>query len=930
MKAIKHWKRLGSLLLSLVTVLILFSIVPVEVSAFNGELACLIPNDAWKKDNPRFAMYLTDDNGAFAWVDLHPSAVGDVYDGTIPEGDWSEVIFCRMNPNASSNGFEPDTQLWGKTASLRFPSSTETTCRLWDSFTDSSNEITWEHTHYWTLAPAEGSLTACFKTYYCQSCSERYCTEETTHNFEDGICKKCDLVCWHEEGKGTCAGAAVCSFCGYAYDPANSNRHISVDTATGLCTHCGVFAAVAKVGDRYYGTLQKAFDAVKSATAADNTAVTLVRNFTMTEDAEAASGVFKLDLAGFTIDTADYEMCISGATVELKSSTAGGKITSGKRFGFVRVYEGKLEIRKNVTIDVTYRARFGSDGLVAIERGTLILDGGAIHGSSCGVSVGTTAGKFILKDGVVTAKEKGLWDSFSTTIYHGAGTVHLLGGKVSNTAGYAVESRQDELVIKNTEISFGTGYGDVYMIDCQSAAPVMDFREATGDEYVLVLGYGVRRMPVEKLQYNAEHYDLVSTDTDITDGYFDFRTTVTLTCAHKKQATTPNGDLTHDVVCQRCGKHTVDDEACVFDRVTHQCACGRGEKFSVTWENGDGGAWEKEFAFGAEITLPTLPDFAQTFRKTHHNLTGWENEDGYKVGDTMPGEDIVFTAVYTPKQYPISVVAKDQTVTIGEDVAMGLEKVTVEGFDDPDYALTAITLTGDTSKVTARGEVIPSGAVIVEDGEDITKFFKITYVPGKLIVKPDTSGIDDLTVDNVTPEDLPAIEEVEEMMDKADREGASDELQDAWDAIDEKVQKLKDKIKELLDYKITSGNGATWKKGNDDGLTFVASGPFVKFQKLVIDGKEVAAENYTASSGSTVIEVKTAFLQSLKKGEHTIEVVYTDGVAAGNFFVKLASSGNSDVPGTGDVSQIGLWIGMITVSVVALAVILILLKKKKK
>lgn len=55
-----------------------------------------------------------------------------------------------------------------------------------------------------------------------------------------------------------------------------------------------------------------------------------------------------------------------------------------------------------------------------------------------------------------------------------------------------------------------------------------------------------------------------------------------------------------------------------------------------------------------------------------------------------------------------------------------------------------------------------------------------------------------------------------------------------------------------------------------------------------MDGTVIAAENYTAVSGSTKVTLAPAYLETVGVGTHSIEVVSNDGSASANFTVKAA------------------------------------------
>lgn len=137
--------------------------------------------------------------------------------------------------------------------------------------------------------------------------------------------------------------------------------------------------------------------------------------------------------------------------------------------------------------------------------------------------------------------------------------------------------------------------------------------------------------------------------------------------------------------------------------------------------------------------------------------------------------------------------------------------------------------------------------------------------------------------------------------------------------------KLDELVAALTAYKITKGDGAKWTQGSSTGLSFTANGPYSKFVGIKIDGEEVAAKYYDAKSGSTIITLKASYLNKLDVGKHTITVLYTDGEASGTFTIQEKSVS----PATGDDSNIGLWASIMCVSTLALVVLLLDSKRRK-
>lgn len=115
-------------------------------------------------------------------------------------------------------------------------------------------------------------------------------------------------------------------------------------------------------------------------------------------------------------------------------------------------------------------------------------------------------------------------------------------------------------------------------------------------------------------------------------------------------------------------------------------------------------------------------------------------------------------------------------------------------------------------------------------------------------------------------------------------------------------------------YTITKGNAAKWTLKSTKALSFTASGEFAKFVGVSVDGKRISDSNYTVKSGSTVVTLKSAYLNTLKKGEHTITIHFDDGKAEGSFTVLDAADGTN--PNTGD--NIHLWAAALFVSLTGL------------
>ena len=90
---------------------------PKNISAATPEVLYLAPNANWKVDSARFAAYFFG-NGE-KWVSMTDSDGDGMYEVATPAG-YPNVIFCRMNPNASANNWN---NKWNQTSDLTVPTN---------------------------------------------------------------------------------------------------------------------------------------------------------------------------------------------------------------------------------------------------------------------------------------------------------------------------------------------------------------------------------------------------------------------------------------------------------------------------------------------------------------------------------------------------------------------------------------------------------------------------------------------------------------------------------------------------------------------------------------------------------------------------------------------------------------------------------------
>ena len=77
--------------------------------------------------------------------------------------------------------------------------------------------------------------------------------------------------------------------------------------------------------------------------------------------------------------------------------------------------------------------------------------------------------------------------------------------------------------------------------------------------------------------------------------------------------------------------------------------------------------------------------------------------------------------------------------------------------------------------------------------------------------------------------------------------------------------------------------------GGNVGLTFISSASFDSFKGVQVDGKTLAAGNYTAGRGSIKVCLKPAYLRTLTSGDHIVTILSAEGDVAAVFTVSVTA-----------------------------------------
>ena len=120
-------------------------------------------------------------------------------------------------------------------------------------------------------------------------------------------------------------------------------------------------------------------------------------------------------------------------------------------------------------------------------------------------------------------------------------------------------------------------------------------------------------------------------------------------------------------------------------------------------------------------------------------------------------------------------------------------------------------------------------------------------------------------------------------------------------------------------YDILDGAGSSWTQNTDGSLAIRGSGEISKFREVKVDGVTVDPINYTVTEGSTIITFKPEYLKSLSAGNHSFELIWTDGTAATNFTVAENADQSAKSPKTGEDFSMALCTVLLMVSCAGLA-----------
>ena len=125
-----------------------------------------------------------------------------------------------------------------------------------------------------------------------------------------------------------------------------------------------------------------------------------------------------------------------------------------------------------------------------------------------------------------------------------------------------------------------------------------------------------------------------------------------------------------------------------------------------------------------------------------------------------------------------------------------------------------------------------------------------------------------------------------------------------------------------FDYKITKGDGSKWNQKSGKHLVFTINADSEEIASILINGKKLSSNHYTLGKNGQVV-LKNSWLEDQKIGTYRITIRFEDGDAEGRF--RILAPVDPSNPQTGDT--IGLWVGVLVLSLAGAAVLIIFGRK---
>ena len=469
----KKLSKILALVLVLVMMITTLPIITLPASAANipgGTKLYLVPSANWNQSNARFAAYFFGDGEA--WVSMTKVAgQSNLYEVTSPAGkNFTNVIFCRMNPSASANNWN---NKWNQTSDLTYNGTSN--CYTVKEGTWDKGGGTWS-TYGSACSHANvGAAATCTTAQVCLDCGDPV-VDALGHTYNSAhLCTRCNC-----QATFTVAGSGA--HLGTEWDTGNVANDMTYADGTYTKVYTNVAAGsylLKVVRDHDWGTAYPSADkAYTVATSGSTVTVTLkgtavtvtvevphVCSFsepTCTEPGKCSCGETQGEALGHTWADATFEApktCLTCGAIEGEAIPAEA-IPAEAQIGDVKY--ASLQEALNVGGEVVLLADIGltdNKGLSVPAGVVVVLD---LNGHVLGSNAAEAATSAVLVNrGSLTIKDSVGGGKITTAAVNP--DLQSIPGYASNTiTNYGV------LVLESGTIENTTNAGAAYAVDNSS------------------------------------------------------------------------------------------------------------------------------------------------------------------------------------------------------------------------------------------------------------------------------------------------------------------------------------------------------------------------------------------------------------------------------------------------------------------------------
>ena len=133
----------------------------------------------------------------------------------------------------------------------------------------------------------------------------------------------------------------------------------------------------------------------------------------------------------------------------------------------------------------------------------------------------------------------------------------------------------------------------------------------------------------------------------------------------------------------------------------------------------------------------------------------------------------------------------------------------------------------------------------------------------------------------------------------------------------------------LVEYEIIEGTNSSWIQNSKTDIVIKGSGEYSKFKDINIDNEIIDSNNYIVSEGSTIINLKAEYLQTLALGSHSIEIIWDDGSASTSFAIMEDTSNDNKTIIKETINPI-IWLVPVSISLLIISILVIKNRRNKK